>query len=156
MSKDYGGAFLKPKKLKDKFAGWRQSKRQNRPQRLFVMFSLLLLWVFITGGFTLDEDFSSAQTDYNWFQRSGAVAVGMSIFIAIFRRSTLNSFNKPKASGAPSEDKDSVKEVSGGELTLDKWLSALETFTLFLGTFVGAFGDTVTNRFLHCGQWMCA
>lgn len=110
----------------------------------------------LISGFMMDVFYSTTQTDYTWFQRFGAVVVGWSIFIGILQKITFNHSNALKSlQNIPTH-------LQGGLLDLSKkrakqatilWIT--EAISLLFGTLVWAFGDMITARLLHCGQWMC-
>jgi hypothetical protein len=139
-----------PESLKYKFLLWVQYKLP----KVFLFFGLVSL-VLLIAGWMLDVTYSSIQTDYTWFQRFGAVVVGWSIFIGMLQQSTFNHSNALKVANVLAAYKDEFQEESQarGKQAHSLWIT--EALSLFAGTLVWAFGDMVTDRFLHCGQWMC-
>lgn len=139
-----------PTGLKYKFLLWVQNTLPN----LFMLSALISLILLIVG-LLMDVNYSSAQTDYTWFQRFGAVVVGWSIFIGMLQQFTFNASNSLKDANFPDDLKSEIQSFIKKRREQAFWLWIMEAFSLLSGTLVWAFGDMMTNRFLHCGQWMC-
>lgn len=140
-----------PKKFKYKFLLW----VQYRLPKLFLYSGLLSVGLLIAG-YLLDRIYSSAQVDYTWFQRSGALVVGWSIFIGMLQQTTFNHSVSLKEVNAPHPLKAEIQKVSQLKGRQAFWLWVIEAFSLLGGTLVWAFGDMITDRLLHCGQWICS
>ena len=140
-----------PKKFKYKFLEW----VQNSLPKLFLYSGVLSIGLLIAG-YLLDRTYSSVQMDYTWFQRSGALVVGWSILIEMLQQTTFNHSVSLKGANAPEPLNAEIKKVSRLKEMQAFWLWVIKAFSLFGGTLVWAFGDMITDRLLHCGQWICS
>jgi hypothetical protein len=137
-----------PDRWKYKFLEWFQ---YDLP-KLSIVLGLVSLGI-LSAGFLLDLSYSTLEVDYVWFQRSGAVVVGWSLFLGMLERAMAS--HRSELMNAPALPGLDLQPIINEKRAQAFRLSIIEAASLFVGTLVWAFGDMITYHALHCGQWMC-
>ena len=120
--------------------------------KLVVAFGFISFGILVAG-LALEFSHSTPELDFTWFQRSGAVVVGWSLFIGILERSTVT--HRSALKGIPQTPELDLRPLIAEKRSQAFRLSIVEAASLLFGTLVWAFGDMITNRFFHCGEWLC-